>query len=50
MEIKTITSIQVFGTVAEVRNVTRAAQLPDTGQSAVSDHVDGLSTPMAGRR
>jgi LysR family glycine cleavage system transcriptional activator len=46
MEIKNIKSIQVFNTVAEVQNVTRAAQLLNTSQSAVSYHIKKLEAEL----
>ena len=46
MEIKNIKSIQVFNTVAEVQNVTRAAQFLNTSQSAVSYHIKKLEADL----
>lgn len=44
--IKNIKSVQVFGAVCEVLNVTRAAEILNTSQSAVSYHIKKLETEI----
>lgn len=44
--IKNIKSIQVFNTVCETLNVTRAAQILNTSQSSVSYHIKKLETEI----
>ncbi|PIV77789.1 MAG: transcriptional regulator [Rhodobacteraceae bacterium CG17_big_fil_post_rev_8_21_14_2_50_63_15] len=44
--IRNIKSIQVFSTVCETLNVTRAAQILNTSQSSVSYHIKKLETEL----
>ncbi|QGX99065.1 LysR family transcriptional regulator [Roseovarius faecimaris] len=44
--IRNINSIQVFNAVADVQNVTRAAQLLNSSQSAVSYHIKKLEAEL----
>ncbi|MCR9126883.1 MAG: LysR substrate-binding domain-containing protein [Rhodobacteraceae bacterium] len=46
MQIKNINSVQVFGVVAHVLNVTRAAQTLHISQSSVSYHIKKLEADM----
>ena len=46
IEIRNIKSIQVFNTVSDVQNVTRAAQILNTSQSAVSYHIKKLEAEL----
>lgn len=45
-EIRNLNSIQVFGIVSDVLNVTRAAQVLNTSQSAVSYHIKKLEAEL----
>ncbi|MDU8912295.1 LysR substrate-binding domain-containing protein [Aestuariicoccus sp. MJ-SS9] len=45
-EIRNIKSVQVFSTVADVLNVTRAAQLLNTSQSTISYHIQKLEADL----
>ncbi|GAB5512163.1 MAG: transcriptional regulator GcvA [Hyphomicrobiales bacterium] len=45
-EIRNIKSLQVFNIVADVQNVTRAAMLLNTSQSAVSYHIKKLEADL----
>ncbi|MFT7390697.1 MAG: LysR family glycine cleavage system transcriptional activator [Paracoccaceae bacterium] len=46
-QIRNINSIQIFSTVSHTRNVTRAAKLLNTSQSAVSYHIKKLETDLS---
>lgn len=45
-EIRNLKSIQVFSTVSDVQNVTRAAQILNTSQSSVSYHIKKLEAEL----
>ena len=46
-QIRNINSIQIFSAVSHTRNVTRAAKLLNTSQSAVSYHIKKLETDLS---
>ena len=45
-EIRNIKSIQIFNTVADTQNVTRAAKILNTSQSAISYHIKKLELEL----
>jgi LysR family glycine cleavage system transcriptional activator len=45
--IRNIKSLQIFGVVSHTRNLTRAAKLLNTSQSAVSYHIKKLETDLS---